>query len=1179
MYGRKAVSLVTLVFLVGLLVPNLSVGAASPARDGQVQVVRVPTTAMSQVEVLELNPRLNLDYGSFAWLELDSADYARLVASQSPFVPVPEAGMLQVQGYRFDPVLDGEPLLSADMEADEDGPGLRLVQLVGPAQDGWLAQLEAVGLPLLQYYPYNAYLTWAAAAEAEAVEALDFVRWQGAFYPGYKIAKELDGRSGPIHNVDVMFYNDGNLQATLDALTALGGTILDAYPSQPDKAFYDAVIQLDASALADVARLNTVLWLGYLSPEPLLDDEMSSQIVAGNYTSGVPSTGYFTWLGNIGYDGSGVRWAIVDTGVDYDHPDLGPHIAGGYNFPGACSYPGQPGSDCSNGGHGTHVAGIVGGDASAGFMDPQGFLYGLGIAPTYEIFAMNSLSASAWPPAGGWQEHSKQAVLGGAIGGNNSWTTSEGTNHGYQASERTHDFMVRDGNFDTTAVAEPFIEVFSAGNSGPGSHTLTSPKEAKNLIVVASSRNYRVGSIDTLSNFSSRGPAADGRWVPTVAAPGEQIASTRNDVGGVCATPIGGTNNLYAFCSGTSMAAPHVSGSITLLTEWWRSFNAGADPSPAMAKALLVSGAVDMNEGNAVPNMHEGWGRVNLTNVLDNGAAMLYRDQTHTFDNTGESWTITVGVPDPSKPLKVSVAWSDAPGAVGANPALVNNLDLVVDNGGNTYLGNVFSSGWSTPGGSPDTINNLENVFVQNPGGSATITIQATNIAGDGVPISGDATDQDFALVCYNCALQSDFSLAATPSSQDVCAPADAVYDVEVGSILGYADPVTLSASGQPAGTTVSFSVNPVTPPGSSTLTIANTGAATAGSYSIDIVGVAPTSTHTTTVGLNLYSSPSVSLESDGPVFLGEPVHLTATLESGTPPLIYTWDLDGATPVFTYTADGTFTTVVTVENGCGVDVATTTVTVFQATIELTKTVGTDAGVCAASDAIEVAPGTDVYYCYEVRNTGTYTLPLHDLVDSEKGAIFTGLAYDLAPGASIDTVAAGLTVSATITQTVVNTATWTAYEDGGPSAVATDMATVTVLPPSIELTKTVGTDAGVCATTDLITVTSGTDVYYCYEVRNTGTYTMSLHDLEDNELGILLAGFYYDLGPGDSVDTVAAGLTFSATLTETTVNTATWTVFYPPHGPAASASDTATVVVVEPQRHWLYLPIIVKNTSP
>src|SRR5690606_25042670 len=213
--------------------------------------------------------------------------------------------------------------------------------------------------------------------------------------------------------------------------------------------------------------------------------------------------------------------------------------------------------DCSGGGHGTHVAGIIGGDAAAGFTDANGFFYGLGVAPEYSIFAMNSLSAAAWPPAGGWQEHSKRAVLGNAVGGNNSWTTGEGTNHGYQASERTHDLMVRDGNFDTPTVAEPFIEVFSAGNSGPSTGTLTAPKEAKNLIITASSRNFRAGAIDTISSFSSRGPAVDGRWVPTITAPGEDIASTRNDLGGDCSTPIAGTNNYYAFCSGTSMASPH----------------------------------------------------------------------------------------------------------------------------------------------------------------------------------------------------------------------------------------------------------------------------------------------------------------------------------------------------------------------------------------------------------------------------------------------------------------------------------------------------------------------------------------------------------------------------------------------------------------------------------------------
>ena len=88
---------------------------------------------------------------------------------------------------------------------------------------------------------------------------------------------------------------------------------------------------------------------------------------------------------------------------------------------------------------------------------------------------------------------------------------------------------VLDGDIDDFIDDHRDAMVFvSAGNSGPGASTLTAPKEAKNLIVTASSLNYRIGSIDQIASSSSRGPAVDGRWVPTIATPGEEIASTRD---------------------------------------------------------------------------------------------------------------------------------------------------------------------------------------------------------------------------------------------------------------------------------------------------------------------------------------------------------------------------------------------------------------------------------------------------------------------------------------------------------------------------------------------------------------------------------------------------------------------------------------------------------------------------
>lgn len=124
-------------------------------------------------------------------------------------------------------------------------------------------------------------------------------------------------------------------------------------------------------------------------------------------------------------------------------------------------------------------------------------------------------------------------------------------------------------------------------------------------------------------------------------------------------------------------------------------------------------------------------------------------------------------------------------------------------------------------------------------------------------------------------------------------------------------------------------------------------------------------------------------------------------------------------------------------------------------ISLTKTVGTTAGVCAATSSITVAPGTTVYYCYTVTNTGTVTLNLHNLVDDQLGTIFSGLNYALTPGSSVNTVTAGLSIPAVINTTTINTATWTGFNTGQDTASAQASATVTVaLPANVSGTKTV-----------------------------------------------------------------------------------------------------------------------------
>jgi len=230
-------------------------------------------------------------------------------------------------------------------------------------------------------------------------------------------------------------------------------------------------------------------------------------------------------------------------------------------------------------------------------------------------------------------------------------------------------------------------------------------------------------------------------------------------------------------------------------------------------------------------------------------------------------------------------------------------------------------------------------------------------------------------------------------------------------------------------------------------------------------------------------------------------------------------------------------------------------TASQAAIVLTKTVGTDPLACATTEEVSLPfGGGEVTYCYSVENTGDVALVLHDLEDSELGTILNNFPYTLAPNASTF-----ITQTAMVTMTTVNSALWTAFNAGPTDVVtATDVATVTVaLPvPAIVLTKTVGTTPGVCATTDDISVAEGTTVYYCYQVENTGNVPFDYHDLVDTQLGTILDGSAYVLAPGALHPPVIV----SATLSATTVNTATWTAYTTVGGPATSATDTARVVV-------------------
>lgn len=235
-----------------------------------------------------------------------------------------------------------------------------------------------------------------------------------------------------------------------------------------------------------------------------------------------------------------------------------------------------------------------------------------------------------------------------------------------------------------------------------------------------------------------------------------------------------------------------------------------------------------------------------------------------------------------------------------------------------------------------------------------------------------------------------------------------------------------------------------------------------------------------------------------------------------------------------------------------------------ASLTVNKTVGTNPLLCASTDQVEVAAGTEVTYCYTVLNTGEETLNSHTLVDSELGTLLMDFPYSLATGAS-----AFITQSVVLNASVTNTATWSALTPRGALASDDDTATVNVIPPSLTVNKTVGTDPLTCASTDQIEVTPGTEVTYCYEVTNTGLTNLVSHTLVDSELGALLTSFPYILVPSAS-----AFFTQSVVLNASVTNTATWSALTS-NQIQASDDDTATVIV-----GWKrYLPLISKIPAP
>ncbi|HKP88072.1 MAG TPA: S8 family serine peptidase, partial [Blastocatellia bacterium] len=601
--------------------------------------------------------------------------------------------------------------------------------------------------------------------------------------------------------------------------------------------YHNVELRVMAGRLSEMARYDDVFAIEERTQRRKLD-EAQGQIVAGNLSGNSPTgPGYLSWLAGKGFTSSQFTSFSVNVADDtytlQGHPDLPAGRVAFQNNPTA-----QSGV---LGGHGflnSHIIGGFNNGTGSAFEDALGFNYGLGIAPfarvgVTAIFGNGSSSGTVWE---------NTAYGQGARISSNSWGFTNLFR--YDANAQAYDRIVRDAQTGVAGLQQLTV-VFAAGNDGPNPNTVSSPATAKNVICVGASENVRqtgtdgcavansgADSANDIINFSSRGPVnsagGDGRIKPDIVAPGTHIEAgvpqSNYDGSSVCNQFFPAGQTLYGWSSGTSHSTPAVAGGAALVYQDF--INKGLPtPSPALVKAYLMNSAAYMNgvgAGGNLPSNNQGMGRMDLGRAFD-GAARVLVDQTQVLGASGQTFQQTATVANTGQPVRVTLVWTDAAGPTTGAP-WVNNLDLEVNAGGTLFRGNVFSGANSVSGGAADTRNNAESVFLPaGTSGSITVTVRATNIAGDGVPGNADTTDQDFALVIYNAntgapvnpsigVSPSSFSFSATAGGSNPANQSLSISNTGGGTLNWSASDdapwLTLSPTSGTAPSSVTLSVN-----------------------------------------------------------------------------------------------------------------------------------------------------------------------------------------------------------------------------------------------------------------------------------------------------------------------------------------------------------------------------------
>ncbi|MCP3978751.1 MAG: S8 family serine peptidase [bacterium] len=585
-----------------------------------------------------------------------------------------------------------------------------VVQFERSIDEATLDRLRVAGAEPLSYLPDRAYVVRAGAASLDGIRALGGVRWAGAFRPEWKLAPDLGTR--PF--VDATRRGAGRMRATVElhpgedldaAARAAAGLGAELLGRQRFAAVRRLELRATRGQLERLARLDAVAWIEESGELSLRNDD-AHWVVQGGDAPATP-----VW--DRGLHGEGQIVGVIDSPIDVrscffrDPRDNSP----GPDHRKIVSYRSSQGLVGFS--HGTHVAGIVAGDAvpATGSAGNRGHAWAARIA----FDNAGDIYGSDFDPSNLY-ERLTLARADGARVHSNSWG-DEGTVR-YTTWSRDADLFAYDH--------EDALVVFATSSRS----TLRTPENAKNVLAVGATGN---GTESDALCIGGRGPTTDGRRKPDLVAPGCGVASARNN--STCSTRT---------LSGTSMAAPAVAGAAALARQYFVEgyYPSGSPrpedgliPSGALLKAVLINAGTDLPSAGGFPGDREGWGRVALDDALyfdgdDRGLVVLEDRRNVDGLRTEKVRSFSLNVRDDRHPLEITLAYTEPPGAVYSVVATVNDLDLVaVSPGGRLHYGNNFRNGTSVSRGAPDARNNVEQLVFPHPEtGEWSIEVHATAV-------------------------------------------------------------------------------------------------------------------------------------------------------------------------------------------------------------------------------------------------------------------------------------------------------------------------------------------------------------------------------------------------------------------------------------------------------------------